>query len=76
MEEPAAAARAERPPGTTRPQGVCIIFLLKGGACKWGDKCHRRHLTPEDADARALRVGDGPGCITPRITDAITNAKA
>ena len=55
---------------------MCIVFLLKGEArCKWGDKWHRRHLTPEDADARAMRVGDGPNCISQRgLTDAVTGA--
>ena len=73
------APRREGPPAAGAlqgKQGVCFAFLLKGEAgCSRGDGCRFRHLTPEDPDARALRVGDGRGCISQRgLTDAVTAA--
>ena len=77
-EGPLAAAA---PPGfDPGKQDVCFLFLLKGPhACKWGDKCHRRHVTPEDDEARALTVVDAnptpKGCIALKaLTSAVTEA--
>ena len=62
--------------GRVGKQGVCFPFLFKREAgCSKGDGCRFAHLVPEDEAARALRVGEGRGMITPgALTNAVTGA--
>ena len=78
----AVAARAAQvrrdgpPPSGPSPvkQGLCFAFLLKE-SCKWGKGCRQRHVSLHDPEARALRIGEGRGCITFRgMNDAISTA--
>ena len=70
------APRREGPPPPVK-QGICFPFLLKGpSGCAKGDGCRFRHLTPEDPDARAIRVSnEGSGVIKlGALVNAISNA--
>ena len=55
-------------------KGVCFAFRCKE-ACKWGVNCRQRHLPLENPEARALRIGEGRGCINLRgMSDAVSTA--
>ena len=71
------APRRDGPPTAGPPQGkkgICFAFLLKE-TCKWGSNCRQRHLALENSEARALRIGEGRGCINLRgMSDAVSTA--